>query len=262
MSILWHITCLLLLRSCAPGFSMHDGIVGGKVSVPHSRPYMVYIRDKFTRQACGGFLVREDYVKLSYFRIFFYLKIRKKLDNLMAYLGVDNNNHLPDGVEVDPIPHPKFNMKRKGHDIMLLKLKTAAILNKNVSTIALPKPENEKISKDCMVIGWGWQDYHNESPSNVLKEANVTLIDSENCGTADTLCTEGSTGPAQGDSGGPLVCGGVAQGIVSFYKNHTNADYLTVYTHISNYFSWIHDNMKPPTQQQYETWKGKLDKVL
>uniref|UniRef100_A0A672SIQ8 trypsin n=1 Tax=Sinocyclocheilus grahami TaxID=75366 RepID=A0A672SIQ8_SINGR len=234
-------------------FSMHDGIVGGKVSVPHSRPYMVYIRDKFTRQACGGFLVREDYVMTAAHCI---------QSNLMAYLGVDNNNHLPDGVEVDPIPHPKFNMKRKGHDIMLLKLKTAAILNKNVSTIALPKPENEKISKDCMVIGWGWQDYHNESPSNVLKEANVTLIDSENCGTADTLCTEGSTGPAQGDSGGPLVCGGVAQGIVSFYKNHTNADYLTVYTHISNYFSWIHDNMKPPTQQQYETWKGKLDKVL
>ncbi len=37
---------------------MHDGIVGGKVSIPHSWPYMVYIRDKFTKQACGGFLVR------------------------------------------------------------------------------------------------------------------------------------------------------------------------------------------------------------
>ncbi len=53
-----------------------------------------------------------------------------------------------------------------------------------------------------MVMGWGWQDYHDKSPSNVLKEANVTLIDSENCGTADT---EGSTGPAQVFQVAPLT---------------------------------------------------------
>lgn len=41
---------------------MQDGIVGGKVSIPHSRPYMVYIRDSKSKQACGGFLVREDFV--------------------------------------------------------------------------------------------------------------------------------------------------------------------------------------------------------
>ncbi|XP_042604660.1 mast cell protease 2-like [Cyprinus carpio] len=124
------------------------------------------------------------------------------------------------------------------------KLKTIATLNRTVNTIALPKLEIEKISKDCMVMGWGWQNYDNESPSDVLKEAKVTLIDSENCGTADTLCTQESAGPAQGDGGGPLVCGGVAQGIVSFYNTKTKP-YLTVYTHISHYFSWIHDHMKP-----------------
>ncbi|XP_059399416.1 thrombin-like enzyme bhalternin [Carassius carassius] len=94
-----------------------------------------------------------------------------------------------------------------------------------------------------MVMGWGWKKYHEESPSNVLKEANVTLTDSENCGTADTLCSKGSTGPALGDSGGPLVCGGVAQGIVSFSKNKRNADHLTEYTHISHYLSWIQSIM-------------------
>ncbi len=56
-----------------------------------------------------------------------------------------------------------------------------------------------------MVMGWGWKKYNHESPSNVLREANVTLIDSENCGTADTLCTEGSTGPAQVFQVAPLT---------------------------------------------------------
>ncbi|XP_058617099.1 mast cell protease 2 isoform X2 [Onychostoma macrolepis] len=232
---------------------MQDGIVGGIDSVPHSRPYMVYIRDKVSKQTCGGFLVREDFVMTA---------AHCPQRHPMVYLGVNDTKHLPDGVEVEPFPHSEFNMNSTGHDIMLLKLKSPATLSKTVSTITFPKTKNEAISKDCMVMGWGWKKYHHESPSNVLKEANVTLIDSENCGTADTLCTEGSTGPARGDSGGPLVCGGVAQGIVSFSKDKANASYLAVYTHISHYLPWINHTIKSPTQQQYETWKGKLDKLI
>ncbi|XP_059399379.1 mast cell protease 1A-like, partial [Carassius carassius] len=219
------------LFSC---FCMHDGIVGGKVSVPHSRPYMVYIRDKISKQTCGGFLVREDYVMTA---------ASCKQSHLKVYLGVYDTNFLHDGIEVDPVPHPEFTMKRTDHDIMLLKLKAPATLNKTVCTITLPKTEKEEISKDCIVMGW--KKYHEVSPSNVLKEANVTLIDSDNCATADTLCSEGSTGPALGDAGGPLVCGGVAQGIVSFSKNKPNANYLTGYIHISQYLPWIQSIMSP-----------------
>jgi len=53
--------CFIKLNSFL-GFSMHDGIVGGKVSIPHSRPYMVYIRDSQSKAVCDGFLVREDFV--------------------------------------------------------------------------------------------------------------------------------------------------------------------------------------------------------
>uniref|UniRef100_A0A673JML2 trypsin n=1 Tax=Sinocyclocheilus rhinocerous TaxID=307959 RepID=A0A673JML2_9TELE len=205
-------------------FSMHDGIVGGKVSVPHSRPYMVYIRDKISKLACGVFLVREDYVMTA---------AHCKQSHLMVYLGVYDTNFLPDGIEVDPIPHPKFTMKRTGHDIMLLKLKTQATLNKIVGTITLPNSENEGIAKDCMVMGWGWKKYHDESPSNVLQEANVTLIDSENCDPADTPCTEGSTGAAQVFQNAPLT--NLANQKLSFSTKKPNAHYLTGYTHISHY---------------------------
>ncbi|XP_077082699.1 granzyme-like protein 1 [Siphateles boraxobius] len=236
MSILWHITSLLLLSSCTPGFSMHDGIVGGKVSIPHSRPYMVYIHEYAS--ICAGFLVREDFVMTA---------AHCKSSHLKVYLGVNDTTFLPDVVAVVPFPHPQFKDNAPGHDIMLLKLKTPATLNKTVKTIALPKKENLKHAtlKDCMVMGWGLEDYNSGRPSRVLKEANVTLLDSKNCETPDTICSAGMSGPAKGDSGGPLVCGDVAQGIVSYYKQQSNGDYCTRYTDISQYLQWIHDTMNP-----------------
>ncbi|KAK7126830.1 hypothetical protein R3I94_018119 [Phoxinus phoxinus] len=235
MGILWHITGLLLLRSCNPGFSMHDGIVGGKVSIPHSRPYMVYIHDTQSKAICGGFLVREDFVMTA---------AHCNHNHLKVYLGVNDTHFLPDGVAVQPFPHLQFN-NTPGHDIMLLKLKTPATLNKTVKTIALPKTENPKHAtlKDCMVMGWGLQDYHHGSLSMVLKEANVTMLDSKNCGTSDTVCSGGKTGPAGGDSGGPLVCGDVAEGIVSYYIRESNGEYCTRYTEISQYLEWIREKM-------------------
>ncbi|XP_051551303.1 granzyme G-like [Myxocyprinus asiaticus] len=252
MGILWLIATLLLVHSCSPGVCMHHGIVGGKVSIPHSRAYMVYIRDSETKTACGGVLVREDFVMTA---------AHCNNNHLMVYLGVSDTDHLPQGVAVHPIPHPKFKNK-PGHDIMLLKLKTPATLNKTVKTIALPETENAEISKNCLVMGWGWQNYDKESPSRVLKEVNVTLIDSKNCGSADLICTEESNGPSLGDSGGPLVCGDFAQGIVSYYINESHNIYRSMYTHIAHYLPWIHHAMKTPTQQPNETWKGKLDKLI
>ncbi|KAK9967561.1 hypothetical protein ABG768_001954 [Culter alburnus] len=237
MNILWLITSLLLLCSCTPGFSMHDGIVGGEVSVPHSRPYMVYIRNPVSERVCGGFLIRDDFVMTA----------AHCGRHLTVYLGVNDTKHLPQGVPADSIQHEDFKNNAPGHDIMLLKLKTPASLNKTVNTITLPKTENREISKDCMVLGWGLEEYGHGFPSRVLKEANVTLLDSKKCVTTDTLCSEGTTGAAEGDSGGPLVCGDVAQGIVSFYTE-TNGGYCTRYTDIYQYLSWIHHKMKSPLQ--------------
>nr|XP_055074603.1 granzyme H-like [Misgurnus anguillicaudatus] len=241
MSIFWFITTLLLLHSCTPGVDVVHGIVNGKVSIPHSRPYMVYMYDKRRREACGGFLIREDFVMTA---------AHCKQNNLMVYLGVDDTNRLPEGIEVDAFPHPDFANKKGHNDIMLLKLKTIATLNENVNIIALPKTRGEAIPKNCMAMGWGWQEYTHTSPSRVLKEVNLTLT--QNCDTPDLICTEGGTGPARGDSGSPLICGNVPPGIVSYYND--SAGYKTMYTKISHYLPWINQIMNA-----HKLWKAKLD---
>ncbi|XP_073718195.1 granzyme G-like [Misgurnus anguillicaudatus] len=235
MSIFWFITTLLLLHFCTPGVGMDHGIVGGKMSIPHSRPYMVYIRDKQTYSACGGFLLREDFVMTA-------AHCNRK--HLMVYLGVNDTNDLPEGIEVDAIPHPSFANK-PGDDIMLLKLKTPAILNKTVNIIALPKTNREEISSNCMAMGWGRLKYNEKSPSSVLREVNLTLLDSENCARPHTICTKEDAGPAGGDSGGPLICGNEAVGIVSYYITNEFTSYLTMYTKISHYLPWINETMNP-----------------
>nr|XP_055072725.1 granzyme B(G,H)-like isoform X1 [Misgurnus anguillicaudatus] len=231
MSIFWFITTLLLLHSCTPGVGMDHGIVNGKKSIPHSHPYMVYIRDSQTQAACGGFLIREDFVITA---------AHCNGKHLMVYLGVDDTNRLPEGIPVLAIPHPDFVNKQGYDDIMLLKLKTRATLNKNVKIIGLPKTRGEAIPSNCMVMGWGWKEYTHMSPSNVLREVNLTLI--QNCATPDLICTRGTAGPARGDSGGPLICGNVPHGIVS-YLLRESPGYITMYTKISHYLQWIHDTM-------------------
>nr|XP_055072695.1 granzyme G-like [Misgurnus anguillicaudatus] len=212
---------------------MDHGIVNGKKSIPHSRPYMVYIFDKQAGAACEGFLIREDFVMTA---------AHCKTNHLMVYLGVNDTNDLHEGIEVDAFPHKGFENK-PGDDIMLLKLKTPATLNKTVNIIALPETNREKIPSNCMAMGWGWEEYNEWTPSSVLREVNLTLLDSENCATPHTLCTQEKAGPAQGDSGGPLICGNVPQGIVSYYITDEFTSYLTMYTKISHYLPWIHQIM-------------------
>ncbi|KAI7791096.1 granzyme-like protein 1 [Triplophysa rosa] len=233
MNICWFITILLLLHSCNPGDGMDHGIVGGHVSVPHSRPYMVYIQDSRTKSACDGFLVREDFVMTA---------AHCKKSHLKVYLGVSDTTLLPTGIEVDSFPHSSFENK-PGNDIMLLKLKTRATLNKTVTIIDLPNPWNDKILKDCLVMGWGSTKYDHYSPSTVLRELNVTLKDLTNCFEPDVICNEDPFGPSQGDSGGPLICGGIAMGIVSFHMKKTEG-YLTAYTRVSQHLQWINEIMK------------------
>ncbi|XP_073717844.1 chymase-like [Misgurnus anguillicaudatus] len=206
------------------------GVVNSKVSIPHSYPYMVYIHDQQTREACAGFLIREDFVMTA---------AHCKTNHLMVYLGVNDTNDLPEGIEVDAFPHPDYANKLGDDDIMLLKLKTPVTpLHETVNIIALPETNKEEISSNCMFMGWG--EYNEKTPSSVLREVNVTLLDSEICATPHTLCTQEEIKPAWG-RGGPLICGNVTQGIASYYIPSGSRRYLSMYTKISHYLPWIHE---------------------
>ncbi|KAM9201943.1 mast cell protease 8-like [Dugong dugon] len=219
-------------------------IKGGTEATPHSRPYMASItasENNHSWKACGGFLVREDYVLTAahcYER------------NMTVTLGAHNIQKKENMQQVISVlqafPHPEFSRDLKLNDIMLLKLKHKAQLNTAVKTIALPQSQDwVRPEQVCSVAGWGLTE--SGSSSAILKEVDLEVQNKQECKQIfshydDTtqLCVGNplyTKDAGMGDSGGPLVCNSVAQGIVSYgYKNKPPK----VFTRISSFVLWIH----------------------
>ncbi|XP_036441768.1 granzyme B(G,H) [Colossoma macropomum] len=230
MSVLLCLGAFILLQNLMPGGSTRQGIIGGKESVPHSHPFMVYIVDIMTGNTCDGFLVNENFVVTA----------AHCNGRIVAFLGVHSTKGLiaKNSAFVKTIPHPEYNCSTYENDIMLLKLCKPAQFSKTVMPVALPASENESFGHNCLVMGWGCQTFCKEFPSEVLQEVNVTISKTKNCTAPDIMCSEGFKGPGQGDSGGPLVCGNVAHGIVSSnYK--AGKDYVSRYVRLTYHLKWI-----------------------
>ncbi|KTF88243.1 hypothetical protein cypCar_00042710 [Cyprinus carpio] len=166
-----------------------------------------------------------------------------------------SNSEILDHISVrNYIPHPDYIICNLQNDIMLLMLYKKVRLNNNVGLISLPK-NNKDVSVDtlCSVAGWG-RLWTTGSPSDRLMEANVTTLNHEECqrkwelsySALQMICAYGSGGSCKGDSGGPLVCGDTAVGVTSFgsYKLCNSPEQPNVYTKISAYLPWIHQNIR------------------
>ncbi|XP_056145010.1 mast cell protease 1A-like isoform X2 [Lampris incognitus] len=223
-----------------------SGIVGGRVAKPHSRPYMVSLQIGKSH-TCGGILVRKDFVLTS---------AHCKHPALVAVLGAHNITKAEKSQQRIQVaeyhPHPNYTCKCS-YDIMLLKLKTPAKLNKYVKTIDLPK-KNGKIPANinCTVAGWGRTVGKAHMPaSDVLKEAKVKIQFNFECKNKwgisflsdQMICTrtDKKEGICQGDSGGPLLCNGKPQGLSAFTRENdcSNPNYPQAFMKIFYFISWI-----------------------
>ncbi|XP_058643347.1 granzyme B-like isoform X2 [Onychostoma macrolepis] len=221
---------LLLLVICLAG-GMGSGIIGGKEAKPHSRPYMASIQYK-NHHTCGGMLIREDYVLTAAHCL--NDNVHCDQNHFEVVLGVHNISKVEKSQQRIPvikcIPHTKFkqnNTMDYSYDIMLLKLKNKAKLNKFVKVMPLPKkngktPANVK----CSIAGWGSKTPKGEQASDVMQEVKLKLQFSFECknkwkqyfNSERMICSvsDGKHAFCSGDSGSPFICNTKPQGIASY----------------------------------------------
>ncbi|XP_038018853.1 cathepsin G-like isoform X1 [Motacilla alba alba] len=150
------------------------------------------------------------------------------------------------------VTHPKYSRVGLKNDIVLLKLKPKARINKNVQSISIPR-RNDRVREGalCNVPGWGWTS-DTGNTTNVLREVKLKVQNATVCQQIfryyerqSMLCVGDESSPkatSRGDSGGPLVCNRKAHGIVSHARERNL--FPSVFTKISYFEPWIREQLR------------------
>ncbi|RXN23722.1 myofibril-bound serine ase [Labeo rohita] len=174
--------------------------------------------------------------------------LSNRRDSLRIQLGKHNllvGENTEQQIEAEKIiPYPRYDNRTYDNDVMLIKLKKPAILNKYVKLIPLTKSCSSE-GMNCLVSGWGRTG---AGPASVLQCLDLPVLSKKQCTDAYRSITEnmfcagfmkGGKDSCQGDSGGPVVCNGKLQGVVSFGRGCAQPGYPGVYVELCRYNSWI-----------------------
>ncbi|XP_071970041.1 granzyme A-like [Engystomops pustulosus] len=222
-------------------------IIGGKEAAPHTRPYMALLGDK---ERCAGTLIKPNWILTAAYCN----STAKSFAILGAHRLADTNEQQKIKIK-RVVKHPCYDLDLNINNLQLLELESPAKMSKSVNVLSLPG-EEPKIDpkKLCSVAGWGLTDVKKKVLSDVLREANLTVIDNGKCQklykkekqsiTNNMICA----GPPKrkkddacdGDYGGPLICDGKLAGVVSFGPTKCKSKLPGVYTRLTiTYLKWI-----------------------
>ncbi|XP_067245921.1 trypsin-2-like [Chanodichthys erythropterus] len=235
-------TVVFTLLAAAVVCSTGDEIIGGYECPPHSQPWQVYLIAG--RKLCGGSLINERWVVSA-------AHCKFLRSHLNIHLGKHNksvNEATEQKIGAEKmIRHLEYNDQPFNNDIMLIKLRKPAIINKYVKPIPLTT-SCSSAGEQCLVSGWGKTGVGSAYSLQCLK---LPVLSKKQCkgayGTSITenmFCAgfmEGGKDSCQGDSGGPLVCNGKLSGVVSFGKGCARPGFPGVYTEVCRYTDWIKD---------------------
>lgn len=242
---------LFLPALLATPFERDGKIIGGTTAKRNAYPYQVAILRSGGAMYCGGSILNANYVLTAAHCEMGDVRKFKVVAGAHSYI-----NYKETGQEraIEKFTaHQNWNKDAgDGHDIAVIKVITAFILNQFVVPINLSSqgkyPEGAVIA-----TGWGLtKDGDNNSVPEFLQVVTLAMVTFHDCSKAwgglpkDVVCASlPGKDTCQGDSGGPLVQNVNGQfvqiGITSFGEKCASKVYPGVYTEVSKYTKWIHD---------------------
>ncbi|XP_074004317.1 trypsin I-P1-like [Numenius arquata] len=218
-----------------------DKIVGGYTCPENSVPYQVSLNSGY--HFCGGSLINSQWVLSAAHCYKSRIQVQLGKHNLEL---TESTQQLINSAKV--IRHSGYSSYTLDNDIMLIKLSTAAQLNRAVQTVPLPT-SCVATGTTCLISGWGNTLSSGSYYPDTLQCLQAPVLSQTDCEeayprkiTKNMMCVgflEGGKDSCQGDSGGPVVCNGELQGIVSWGIGCAQKGYPGVYTKVCNYVSWI-----------------------
>uniref|UniRef100_A0A914VWR1 Peptidase S1 domain-containing protein n=1 Tax=Plectus sambesii TaxID=2011161 RepID=A0A914VWR1_9BILA len=244
-------------------------VIGGTTATPHSWPWMVMLRIKSYKDPTRTYLCGATIISNQWLLTAAHCAESMILLRTQVYIGIQSRNGITtnNAYSVEKkIVHPQYSGNPEYlNDIALLKLSSKLSFSQYIQPICLPSSSDDselfQPGQCAYVTGWGQYSVDTvikKSPSTVLRQAQLPLIDPEYCRRIYGLKTHNQVcagafmkGGGPGDSGGPLEVRGSDQrwyqiGVTSFGVNEDNglADqgkYPGVYTRVSQYCTFIQE---------------------
>ena len=256
-------------------------VVGGKdAPAPIQWQVHVHFERSGVSYSCGGTIINEDTI-LSAAHCYYPLET-----TTASYIeaGIKREGSSK-GQKIDVnavIIHPFYDEFNNGevakydNDIAILKLKEPLTFNADVLPARLPDSTlNPELKRTSAIIS-GWGTLRSGGPaSNVLQFVSVPILEISDCTnlnelysptniTSNMICAgdliDGGEDSCQGDSGGPMVIPysnnddtAIVYGLVSWGNGCAHEKGPGMYTRVSNYNSWIQNNMNKKNKPKPET---------
>lgn len=234
-------------------------IIGGHDADPAKWKWMAgLIKGRSgARSFCGGVIIDNRHVVTAAHC----LRTVVPRDIMVRIGEYDFSDSVHDGEDY-PITnfkiHPYYDRSTQENDIAIITLARSVSFDGDIRPICLPHANRDYAGQISTIVGWGSTAYSGTG-SNKLKQVSLPIWSQQDCTgvfkdkvKSSMFCAgmkDGGKDSCQGDSGGPLMVQGpgnrwLLAGVVSWGIKCGTPGYPGVYTKVSDYLDWIHDNIR------------------